>query len=342
MIKPLKISVSADNITEILGYYHHELSQHTSDLNTLKQHVHNILQRNQINTSASDGMDIFLDNSNKRFESFAASIKSISKQIVLLETTYKRDIELSVTKITEYIDNCVKKLNERIDDLSDSYQKEKEKEIEFSLNNGSPKQNQSPQKPRSSLKKGSKKKKPNSHGQRERLNCVSSISQSNHNDSNNSPGGPLNHSHLPQSFPSGNGNATNNNSNNTHSNVNSIFDTAKLMNEISILKNSLNDYRKNSTNEKEEIKEILLKANREMFDEFNNVYIKLDDFVTKNDLDAFLADRKPSISPYQTPRLQTPRRTVHVTLINGDSLRGRPPQQQKSSAYNYGKSRTYR
>ena len=122
----IKISVNADNITEILGFYHHELSQHTNDLNILKQHVQTLLEENQkktnnnIHPKASTKKDsnenflLFIDTCNARLEAFAASIKSISQQMVVIDE--------SSHKLKEYVDSKITSIQSQIENIEKSIQ----------------------------------------------------------------------------------------------------------------------------------------------------------------------------------------------------------------------------
>lgn len=304
----IKISVNADNITEILGYYHHELSQHTNDINTIKQHIQTLLEENQKKTekeiyanstnsksNSEQSFSIFIDACNARLEAFAASIKSISQQIVIIDE--------SSHKLKDYVDSKITSFQSQIENIEKSIQTMPDVNNESNnISPCSPKNKKKELKTKSSIKKNQQKRKLSSLGQREK--CSSRLSALPKNDMNE---------------------------NDENQNECSMFDTTnteiqkkcdQISDEMNALKISMREITKNSKIDKDSIQKMI-----------NSLYSRLENFVTHNDLEiAISSELEKNRQTIATPAalvcsnnspkrsIQTPRRKVHVTLINGEAL----------------------
>lgn len=318
----LKISVNADNITEILGYYHHELSQHTNDISTLKLHIQTLIEEKQksgftnttLKSNSEQSFSIFIENCNARLEAFAASIKSLSKQMTLLDE--------SSQKLKNYFDTTICSFQTHIDEIEKSIKTVATSTETNVFSPHSPKNKKKECKTKSSIKK----RKLSSFGQREKSDFMGSLNKGDANEENE---------------------IQNNFDNLEPDNSDEILKKYESITEdISILKNSINEIVNNSKNDRNSIRTMI-----------SNVSGQLENFVTHKELEAAISVQleKSRQTPTalvctsngQKRSIQTPRRKVHVTLINGEVLSSEHRQTQTqqirysaSIGQNYGNSQS--
>lgn len=277
----VRISVNSDSITEILGYFHQQLSKHTSELASMQTQMTKMAFGKP---SQMEDIQIFLDTSNSRFESFAASINSLTQQLLHLEESYKREVENGLSRVYAHV-------NERIDEIA--------KRVE-ELENRKPEPCEIDELIESKL---SERKSPDAgkpkRGKRKKLATPrrTQLSQS------------VQCEIQPPSQ-----------------------DISQFQSSLAQLRRSCMEIKSSQSTDFERMRAELaanmekLKANDEQIvDELNKVHARIDECVTRAELSSMvMKDERRVTMPINT---KPPQKKIHVTLINGDSLR-RPGQRQ--------------
>lgn len=327
-----KIHINIDNITEILGYYHHEISQHTNDINSLKQSMHTLAQKNNEYEKNDSDLPLFISSSNARLESFAASIHSLSQQMVMMED--------SLHKIRHQFDAKISALTKHINEL--------ETQIQINSSNSQFRSNESAEvfipdsqkikddiNTKSLIKKSSKKKKLTNLKERLKYQIRDNSNQKH----------TVHNQKIDQ-------NESKSSLDDTRAELETLIQSNNkaLMEEISHLKRSIRECKSEASSDS--FHGIFNKRNKETDAEFADIHNKLDSFVTHDELDKLLSDEmlRPKtaclsnsssststliIPDRNKPRapIQTPRKTVHVTLINGETLSDKRQKQLVKQKY---------
>jgi chromosome segregation ATPase len=88
---PLPVCPSTENVREVLGFLHYQLSQQAKEIAVLNRRVSELMQ------SAPDQrrveLSLYIDGTNKRLDGFAASIQSITDQLLHFQTVSQHNID---------------------------------------------------------------------------------------------------------------------------------------------------------------------------------------------------------------------------------------------------------
>ena len=278
----IRISVNSDSITEILGYFHQQLSKHTSELANMQTQMSKMAFGKP---AQMEDMQIFLDTSNSRFESFAASIQSLTQQLLHLEDSYQREIENRMAKVYSHVDERLDELSKRIDELENKQPDTIDIEGLIDSKLG---ERKSPDTIKG--KRGKRKKTPVARRVQlsQAVQCeIQTPTQ----------------------------------------------DISQFQNTLAQLRRSCMEIKSSQSTDFERMRAELaanmekLRTNDEQIvDELNKVHARIDECVTKAELSAmFVKDERRVTMPIGTTKAT--QKKVHITLINGDSLR-RPGQRQ--------------
>lgn len=302
-LEKFKLLLSSDNIKEVLGAFHKVLSQHTKEIAILTKRIQALLQNSHYG-GINDNIQIFIETNNQRYESFSASLKSITEQVAHLEKSRGVEGGNTANKRLQDMSKTISILDTKITDLESELKEEKGKRLQLEekiidlMNSSSidisPKL----------IKKGKKivgRKTP----LRNRPPSVQNTA-------------PVQSPQSPPSPSQAENNESTSSLYNIQSNLNALKKTVQDMrikenNDIAQMNIKIND-----------IHTSFAKNTNEINEEFQTVHSRIDDCVSKADFVSFTQSLNEN-EQVSIKKLQTPRRSVHVTMINGDSLT-RPSQ----------------
>ena len=104
-----------NNIEEILGFFHHQLSQHSKDIGLLNSRVADLIKQSQISDHST--VVSFINASNTRLDGYGASILSLTDQIVQNQNVNIQNMESFKSNIRNEIKDEIKEITKEIEDL---------------------------------------------------------------------------------------------------------------------------------------------------------------------------------------------------------------------------------
>lgn len=330
---PFNISSGNENIREILGFFHHQISQQAKDIALLNRRL---AELSNAKSEAEEGpsLNVFMQASTKQLDGFAASIRAVTDQLLQHENLVKKRINTISNNLRSEFTEKLDRLNNRIDEvqhmadnskcnedmlelkLSEISAKQEEREIKFereilSLRDGQIVPPEVTTKPRAqsrmSVKRGLVSRPATTTSSRRKRTILPKETT-------------MNVQHM------------------------KIFDVRPtkldINQELKEAKNAINEI-KNAENSMREIREMLQITNAKNEKEFALIYEKLDDCALKTDLynivQGFIASGADGVADAaarsrvhqgslslvceQTKHVTSQNRCAHVKLITGECLK---------------------
>ncbi|OHT13445.1 hypothetical protein TRFO_16293 [Tritrichomonas foetus] len=142
---------NARNVQDILGFFHHQLSQQAKDIAILNRRVAELLQNSKISDQAT--VSSLIETSHSRLDSYGASIKSLTDQIIQLQNVTAHNLTAFKNNIRNEIKSDIDQITSEIGNIK-NYIKINETSLpDHTENNSSPE--------KSTKGKNQKKKKSN-------------------------------------------------------------------------------------------------------------------------------------------------------------------------------------
>jgi Fe2+ transport system protein B len=106
------ISPSSDNVREVLGFLHYQVSQQSKEIAVLNRRVAQLMQ----STHEQERIDftISIDSCNQRIDTFTASVRSITEQLLQNEAVVQNQIDRLHANVRNEISEKIRKTDARM------------------------------------------------------------------------------------------------------------------------------------------------------------------------------------------------------------------------------------
>ena len=112
-------SITPENMREVFGFLHHQITQQSKEIGILNRRVSQLIQQMEEKNEDSQ-LSSFIKASNKRLDSFAASILTLSQQITTNSETHRSLIEGVLKKSDAKLKENIARVESRLDNLQQS------------------------------------------------------------------------------------------------------------------------------------------------------------------------------------------------------------------------------
>jgi chromosome segregation ATPase len=109
---PFPVFPSTENVREVLGFLHYQLSQQAKEIAVLNRRVAQLAQSAPIDQPIN--LTLYIDGTNKRLDSFAASIQSITDQLLHCQTVSQHNIDSLSSSVRGELSAKLEKVEEHI------------------------------------------------------------------------------------------------------------------------------------------------------------------------------------------------------------------------------------
>ena len=112
---PFPLSQGNENIREVLGFFHHQISQLSKDVALINRRVADLCKTADEQNTQS--FAVFVEASNKRLDGFAASIQSVTDELIQNEALLKDKMEAFTTSVRNEFNEKLAKLEVRVNEI---------------------------------------------------------------------------------------------------------------------------------------------------------------------------------------------------------------------------------
>lgn len=111
----LNVPLTNEGIKEVLGFFHHELSQQSKEIGIINRRLSQIITSSPENDETE--AKLFIEATNRRIDNISLSIESLTQQVLMQENTTKSLIQSMRNSLQCTIDENIKRIETRINEI---------------------------------------------------------------------------------------------------------------------------------------------------------------------------------------------------------------------------------